>query len=87
MEDIGSVRGYVFNENWSIVDEYISFSSSLGGFCAPCLTETGIATVVVNTPTMYYPKVSQVMSGVTFDVQFMKSSEHILRLIYRYQLS
>lgn len=79
--------GFVFNENWNIVDDYISFSQTLGGFCAPVRTESGIQTIVVNTPTMYYPKVSQVMSGVVFDQTFEKSSEHVLRLIYRYQLS
>ena len=81
--------GFVFDSdvNWEIVDEYISFSSAIGGFCAPVLTEKGIQTIVANTSTMYYNMASQVMSGVVFDQTFEKTSERTLRIVYRFQLS
>ena len=63
------------------------FYDTAGGFCAPLLTEEGISTVVVNAAGMYYPKMSQVMSGVVFDTTYEKDASHVLRLIYRYQLS
>ena len=80
--------GYIFNDTFTeVMGEYMAYHSSLGGFLAPVRTDIGIQTCAVNTSTLYYPKTSQVMSGVVFDETFEKLSEHVLRIIYRYQLS
>ena len=80
--------GYIFDANtWTIVGEYIAYSPIVGGFLAPCMTEYGVSLVAVNTSTLYYPKVGQVISGVAFDTPIVKSPSQTLRIVYRYHLS
>ena len=81
--------GYIFDNNWEIVGEWIARSAgtgNVGGSIVPMRTDRGLAYGLYDLATPYYPNITQVISGVVLAENYEKTSDNVLRLIYSYTL-
>ena len=78
--------GGIFDGAWQLTGDYIAKSIGAGGFISYVRTDKGVIPMMIDTATMYYPQVTQVLSGVVLAQEFEKTTDNILRILYQYKL-
>jgi hypothetical protein len=81
----GFCPGYIFDADWNIVDEYLAFADNT--FLCPVKTDVGMAFCAPITTGMNYYIVGQVISGLVFEKDYIKTADNVLRLIYSITLA
>lgn len=74
----------VYEEDWSA---RAAGAGNPGGAICPVIDNNGLNSILYDVATPYYPKISQVLSGVVLSEDYVKTDENILRIIYSYTLA